>query len=320
MTELDFGARIFYITGVEVCRLPLENYTLSEVSHCLEIEVGVLIGFDKMTQDPYFKKCKQKITDTSFLFLVSESIKTIEGGRHYYLDLSNQAFNFPESSQNWLESVKTLPALLSASLQPLHTLVDKNDPRRENLRLALNRYMRGKTMLRKCNPTCPPGVKPTAWEPCSCECPNNDFTTSMCCSKQLGIGRLTITILHAEGLWGDYLSRTDAYVSVTVQKRVKCTHTIRDNNYPEWNNRMEFGIINLTHFTKVKIEVWDEDYRWSDFLGKCLLTLRPFETVEHVCHLNHGSLYYKGQLFCGQHLGGPSCRDYKPHWPRTLNQ
>ncbi|XP_066486490.1 perforin-1-like [Tiliqua scincoides] len=318
MKEPDLGARVNYMTGIEACRIPLTNYTISEIRRCLEIEAGVHIGFDEMTKNPDFHKCKHKRTDMAFLFLVSKYIKDLEGGRTSNSDLSDEAFNFPESSKRWLESVKTLPALLSSSIEPLHTLLDKNDPRRENLRQVVSEHVRRQVLLRNCTLLCPPGVQQSVWEPCSCECPSNNFTNTMCCSQQQGLGKLTMTIQRAESLWGDFFTHSDGYVSVSLQNKEMCTHTVWNNNNPEWNTSMDFGIVKLTgDFTKVKIEVWDEDSGWNDdLLGRCLMTLRPWETFQHVCRLNHGSLHYKGRLVCGYHLGGPSCRDYIPLWPK----
>ncbi|KAJ6652132.1 hypothetical protein lerEdw1_013172 [Lerista edwardsae] len=313
--EVDVGALIWYLTGIQGCRVPLESFTLSEISRCLEIEVGVLIGLEEMMKDPDFQKCKQKITEETYQFLVSNYMKHIEGGLTFYLDFSNRAYNFPESFKSWRESAKSLPALLSFSIEPLHTLVDAANPRRESLRQAVSEYVRRVTLLRTCALPCPPGVQLSAWDPCSCECPNNNLTNSMCCSQQRGLAKLTVTIHRAEGLWGDFFTPSDGYVSVSFQSKTMCTPTVWNNNNPRWNVSLDMGIVKLTEdFTKVKIEVWDEDYGWDDDrLGTCTLTLKTWDPeTEHDCKLRHGHIYYKGYLVCGYHLGGPSCRDYLP--------
>lgn len=326
MKELDFGAWVRYVTGIQGCKVPLEGFTVSEISRCLEIEVGVLIGLEEVTKNPDFRKCKQKVTQVAFLSLVSEYLKDLEGGQTSFSDLTNQAYSFPESFKSWRGSATSRPALLSSSIEPLHTLVDAANPRRESLRQAVSEYVRRDALLRNCTLPCPPGVQLSAWDPCSCECPNNSLTSSMCCSQQRGLGKLTVIVHRAEGLWGDFFTPSDGYVSVSLQRKTMCTPTVWNDNNPRWNTSMDFGIIKLTgDFTKVKIEVWDEDYGWDDDrLGRCWLTLRPWVSTVRVCKLRHGRVHYKGHLVCGYHLGGPSCRDYLPVWPREekeiLNQ
>lgn len=84
----------------------------------------------------------------------------------------NTAFLFGGTeTSSWLESVKSQPAVLSYSLEPLHTLVNEADPRRESLRQALSQSVRERALWRNCSLPCPPGTHHSPWTPARASAP-----------------------------------------------------------------------------------------------------------------------------------------------------
>lgn len=313
ITELDLGAAFRFLTAIPLCRIQLENISASQISKCLEIQLGYIIGFDEVTKEPDFPMCRDTIKKLTGLWLYNEQEIYFHGGSiNSRLDFINTRFwNEP---REWLESVKSEPGLFSYSVEPIHILVDQNNPRRDSLRKAVSEYVSERTLWRNCTRPCSVGILQNSSDPCSCECPNDYFTNSMCCPKKLGLARLTVTIERATNLRGDYLTGTDGYVKVFFKDKIMCTPTIFNNNNPLWYARLDFGIIQLTEdFSHIIIEVWDEDLgpRWDDLLGACVVLLEPWNSNSHNCHIIHGeSLHYTYFLDCGPRLGGPACRDY----------
>ncbi|XP_066486726.1 perforin-1-like [Tiliqua scincoides] len=310
--EVDLGAAFRFLTALPFCKMQLQEFTDTEISKCLEIQMGHLIGFDKVTKEPDFENCKGTLQDFIYPWGFPNQVTSIYGGS-MYLQLNFYNYAFWNDPGDWLESVRSEPGLISYSVEPLHALLDKNDPRRDSLRQAVSAYVRERVLWRNCTPSCPPGVQQSTWDSCSCECPTNDFTNAMCCPQQPGLAKLTVTIKSAKGLWGDYFSRSDAYVKVIFKEKVMCTPTIWNFNNPEWNVNLDFGIIQLTKgYTHLEIQVWDEDVVRDDLLGKCFVLLKAWDSNVYNCHLEQGSLLFKYNFICGPHLGGPICWDYFP--------
>ncbi|KAJ6651357.1 hypothetical protein lerEdw1_021046 [Lerista edwardsae] len=310
--EIDLGVTVRFLTALPACKVHLEGFTVSKISKCLEMEVGKMISFDGVTKDPDFQKCKKILENSTNFWISEEQVRDIRGGKIHSFSSSGFTFN----TEGWLASAKSHPGLLSFSLDPLHTLVGQNDTRREGLRQAVSTYVRNKALCRNCTHSCPPGVQPSAWGSCSCECPNNNFTNAMCCSQQRGLAKLRVTVGSAVGLWGDVITASDGYVRVLFRDRVMCTPIVWNNNNPKWNAKFDFGVIQVREdSSELQLEVWDQDFGWNnDLLGRCTRVLRPWDTINHACYLNHGHLNYKYHLVCGPHLGGPFCSDYILSW------
>lgn len=225
-----------------------------------------------------------------------------------------------EAYSQWSEGVKSLPGLLSYSLESIHTLVAKEDPRRESLRQAVSEYVRERALWRNCTQPCPPGTQRSARDSCSCVCSEEKTTNSMCCSRQRGLAKLTVMIQRAQNLWGDYSSRTDAYVKVFYQEREMRTYTVWNNDNPTWKVHLDYGNIQLLGETSnLLVQVWDEDNKWDDdLLGSCQVPLESGKPHSEVCYLDHGRLDFQYHLLCGPYLGGPYCLDYVPQQPRYV--
>lgn len=69
-----------------------------------------------------------------------------------------------------------------------------------------------------------------------------------CCPGETGVARMNVTVVRAEGLWGDgYFSKTDGYVKVFYGNQGATTPVIWNNNFPSWNYLIRFETVNLRH-------------------------------------------------------------------------
>lgn len=303
------GVQIFLMTPIPVCEAVLEGFSISELRLCIAMDVGDAFGLARLLHSSDSLMCNTKKTKSMTFFnrLLESSV-----------DISDSTIpsTFPNE---WMESGKSSPTVLSYSLVPLHTLVEKNNSRREGLRKAVSEYVKKNTLWRYCTKSCPPESHPSGTEFCSCECANNTFTTSTCCARNRGLARLIVTIAYAKNLWGDYLTGTDGYVTVLVKKKLIWTHTVSNNNHPRWDVALDFGVIQLYKDTnKMLLEVWDQDYGWNDdLLGECELIMETGAHDFQQCYLNHGQIYFKYHLKCIHNLVGPTCWNYADPWSLT---
>lgn len=68
-----------------------------------------------------------------------------------------------------------------------------------------------------------------------------------CCPAETGVARMNVTVVRAEGLWGDYITKTDAYVKVSYGKQGAITPVIWNNDFPYWNYLIPFETVNLRY-------------------------------------------------------------------------
>lgn len=299
-TELDVGAQFRHLSVVPVRKAGMHNVSVSELSRCLAMEAGVAFGFKGVTDSLDFQMCEEKKKNANFFRLLRDAVKVMSG----------RWFSFFTSHEEWLESAKSRPTMLSSALQPLHTLVA--DPRREGLRKAVSEYVQGKAGGDKCHRPCPPGYQPSASHFCFCECPNLDSNSPDCCQPKQGTARLVVTIQNAADLWGDLITPSDAYVSVAFQKRGMCTRTVWNDDRPRWDVAFDFGVVQLEEaFNKLLVDVWDEDFGWNDQrLGRCRKYLKAsWDETRLQCILKHGHLNLRYTLTCAHGLYGPTCRE-----------
>ncbi|CAM5158720.1 unnamed protein product [Natator depressus] len=216
----------------------------------------------------------------------------------------------------WMESLKGNPGLVSYSLHPIHNLLEQDDPKWQAPMRAVSEYILERALWRNCTRSCPPGNQRSTHDPCSCVCPGDTMTNTMCCSRERSLGKLTVTVKRASGLWGDYITATDAFVKVFFERREIQTRTIWNNNNPVWNVHLDFGIVRITSASNMCIEVWDEDKWDDDLLGSCDIPLEAGGPHQKDCYLNHGRIWFQYSLRCGPHLGGRSCSDYVSQPPQ----
>ncbi|XP_048372704.1 perforin-1-like [Sphaerodactylus townsendi] len=319
ITKLHLGGRVRDVTAVRECETALDGMNAEEVKDCLTVEASAKIG-EKAKMDASYQKCEEMRNKRgfkgSFHQMYTERHTEIVGGRSHADLLFSDAVR-KDTFQAWVEGLKTIPGLVSYSLSPIHTLVAKEDSRRESLRQAVSEYVTKRALWRNCTHPCPHGTQRSAHDPCSCVCPDNGNTNSMCCSKKRGLAKVTVTIKRASGLWGDCCTSTDAYVKLFFMGEESRTPTVWNTNNPVWDIHFNLGNIQLLGETsKLRVQVWDEDHKYDDdLLGACDKSLQSGEHQE-VCYLNHGRLDFQYHLACGPHLGGQHCMDYIPQQPR----
>lgn len=110
------------------------------------------------------------------------------------------------------------------------------------LRDAITDYIRTSAKPLRCQSGCKVGRQN---QNCACRCQGHRMVNADCCPAEPGIARMTVTVLRATGLWGDYFSKTDGYVKVFYGQSGATTPVIWNNNFPTWNYAISFGTVNL---------------------------------------------------------------------------
>uniref|UniRef100_A0A3B3RCF4 Perforin 1 n=1 Tax=Paramormyrops kingsleyae TaxID=1676925 RepID=A0A3B3RCF4_9TELE len=288
--KVQLGGRVSSTTAFRFCQAALNGYTETEVKDCLETEASAGIkAFSVKAESSYCKNAKTKhnIKD-NFHSQFTERITEVEGGQHTVSDLLFS--DKPEAMQKWLDSLKTMPGIITYSLHPLHYLVQKPKTKKAALKKAVEDYILEKALY-------------------------NEQNNCNCCPTRPGLAQVTVTVKWARGLWGDYNGETDGFVYIALADKNTQTRVIHNNNNPIWNSEFSFGTIQLSLDTKMRLEVWDEDkmwYKWwNDKLGECTINpVRGFH--DEICPLNHGNLYYSYKVECAPGLMGERCREYAP--------
>ncbi|KAK3520655.1 hypothetical protein QTP70_029780 [Hemibagrus guttatus] len=237
------------------------------------------------------------------------------GGYTQNVDLLFSSNNDPKAYKEWVASLPAHPDVISYSLESIHELLLEKTQSQAHLRNAIQDYILQRSLLKNCTSPCKIGVKTNPEEPCTCSCHNNPDIAVNCCPTQKGSAKVTVTAIKATGLFGDFFGdETDAFVKILGNEKITLgqTSVIVNNNSPNWEWDFHLGTVDLTHFSSVKLEVWDEDSNSDDdLLGACDVQLKS-GVVNDICALNHGLLYYKVQVTCIPGLTGPSCLKYKP--------
>ncbi|XP_068102719.1 perforin-1-like [Hyperolius riggenbachi] len=319
ITHAKAGGRIEEITAVRACQVTLDGMTVDEVKDCLNVEAKISASsIDKSAEfNSQVQHCKEKSKNSnhgdSFHQRFNERIWEVKGGKATF-DLLSAGKEKSTEFQNWMESLKTDPGLVSYSLDPIHNLVKFAGPQKENLRLAVGDYIKENALQENCS--CSGHSSPSHGRECSCICPPTKHTTSDCCPTKKGIAKLHVTFKEATGLRGDRLTKTDGYVKFKFGSDGTRTQTIWNNDNPKWNAVYELDFVELAANVKYTIEVWDEDNGYDDdLLGKCEKTLTSGDKLE-TCYLNHGSFTYSLRVLCSTYLHGPLCENYGPVSPK----
>ncbi|XP_063791243.1 perforin-1-like [Pseudophryne corroboree] len=314
--QADVGGRAVDVTAVRTCRVTMDGMSMDELKDCLSLEASAAVT-GKVEANVKTSACKdlsQKATEgQSFHQTFNDRSWQISGGKITFDQLSFDIKNTESATafDTWMDSLKTNPDTISYALEPIHNLVRFKGPQKENLRKAISDYIMGKALSGNCS--CPAGSVPSAGAECTCVCHGGQGGQGMstnCCPSKRGLAKLVVTIQKATDLWGDYGSKTDAYVKYSFGVQGGQTPTIWNNNNPTWNIRFELGVVQLSSASILKVEVWDEDNRYDDdLLGSCQKPIGSGEKPE-LCYLQHGSVMIKVSAQCMSHLTGPSCREY----------
>ncbi|XP_063791241.1 perforin-1-like [Pseudophryne corroboree] len=313
ITHAEVGGRAQEVTAVRTCEVVMDGMTMDEVKDCLSVEAGLSTSVPyspsiNTTVSHCSRKARKANRGTNYHQMFNEREWEVIGGNVKF-DLFSSEIGRSEFDK-WLEGLKTTPGLVTYSLDPIYNLVRFKGPQKDNLRRAINDYIKENALIINCS--CPGRTYASRGGHCYCACQATKHINSDCCPTNRGAAKLLVSVEKARDLWGDYGSDTDAYVKVTFDSTVLITQTIWNNDDPQWNANYEMNIVDLAANKKITIEVWDEDNKHNDdLLGKCEETVKlGYESL--ICHLDHGRLTYSLSVRCLDHLGGDLCRDYRP--------
>lgn len=314
---MELGGRISALTALRTCELALEGLTADDVGDCLAVEAEVSIGGHASTSSK-MKACEEKKKQlkmtASFHQAYKERYSEVVGGHHTSMhDLLFGNHAGPEQFSAWVASLHDSPSLVDYTLEPLHVLLESQDPRREALRQAVSKYVTHRARWRDCSRPCPPGQQKSPHDPCQCVCHGSGATNQDCCPRERGLAKLEVMNFQARGLWGDTFTATDAYVKVFFGGQERRTGTVWNNNNPQWVTTLDFGDVLLATGGPLRVQVWDSDSGWDsdDLLGTCDQT--PQSGLQNVeCNLNHGRLIFSYRAKCLPHLTGKICLQYAP--------
>ncbi|KAG6926580.1 perforin 1, partial [Chelydra serpentina] len=187
VSQLQLGGRVRDVTAVWVCEAALDGVTADEVKDCLSLEASVTIRAGKGRAQAAFSQCeeqkKKQNVKRSFHETYSERHTEVMGG-HSHADLLFSDGQDAGVFSAWMESLKASPGLVSYSLRPI--LGEAGQSQREALRQAVSAYIAERALWRNCTRSCPPGTQRSARDPCSCVCPGDGSTNTMCCSRERG--------------------------------------------------------------------------------------------------------------------------------------
>ncbi|XP_033853990.2 perforin-1-like [Acipenser ruthenus] len=315
--KVQLGGKVKATTSIKTCKTSLDGLTVNDVKDCLDVEIEATVPgkatVDMKAKVHHCQELKKKSNNKqSFHDSFNDRQTEITGGKATSGDLLFSSSSDPSAYQEWMESLKTTPDMVSYALEPLHNLIRFKGPVKDNLKKALVEYILGKGLQRSCSGKCETGARSNLGDTCSCVCHSGAGVNSMCCPTQRGLAKLTVKVIRGEKLWGDYHGKTDGFVKVILGDKVERTSVVQENNNPRWNQIFDFGSVTLTMATELKFEVWDEDNGWNDdLLGSCSWKLeKGFK--ENLCALNHGNIFFSYTLECGPSLGGPTCGEYVP--------
>ncbi|XP_053370594.1 perforin-1-like [Clarias gariepinus] len=316
ITKVTLGGEVRSVTSIKECQASLQGLTVDEVKMCLDVETTASKGpaADLQNEDHHCKQAKDKsLNRKSFASSFRDRETSVIGGHIQSGDLLFSSKTVPNAYKQWISSLPAHPDVISYSLEPLHKLL-KEKMIKGNLRKSIEHYIEQRALVKDCSSRCKTGVKTNPKEPCSCSCHNNPGVALNCCPIQRGYAKVTVTVIKAKGLHGDYWTQTDGYVKLLRNGRIVQgkTPVILDQNSPTWNMDFNFDNEDLTQFRSVTLEVWDQDSGWDDdLLGACPVPLKS-GLNRNTCSLNHGILYYKVLVTCIPGLTGPSCTNYMP--------
>ncbi|KAA0705725.1 Perforin-1 [Triplophysa tibetana] len=315
ITKVTLGGGVHSVTSIKQCETALQGLSVEEVKICLDVEASANVHgkADMKAESKHCNDDKEKTeSKRSFSSRFQDRLTEVTGGHTTEPELLFTGSKDPTAYKEWLATLPSNPDVISYSLEPLHELISTKHPVRKHLRQAIHDYILEKSLLRNCSQSCKTGIKSNLNDPCVCTCHNNPGITPSCCPSQRGLARAKVTIVKAQGLWGDHSTETDGYVKVFDKQNIQVgrTDVIWNNNSPNWARTFDLGDVVLTENDKLRLEVWDEDSKWDDdLLGTCEVSTRQ-GLIENFCNLNHGQLFYKIEVTCGPSLSGPYCSKY----------
>ncbi|OCT59071.1 hypothetical protein XELAEV_18001559mg [Xenopus laevis] len=316
ITQAQVGGRFKDVTAVRTCQVAMNSLKISEVKDCLALEAAAAtkVKTEDVSGDMTFNLCMEKAKElslgNSFRTNFDERMFEVKGGKATFNLFDEKSGATPEAFSAWMESLKTIPDLVTFSLSPIHNLVRFSGPQKDNLKLAVSNYINRMALHMKCS--CSGNSHQNHNGDCSCFCPATKYVNSECCPTNKGLAHLVLNVDKATGLYGDYFGKSDAYVILKFDDHEEKTKTVWNNDNPVWKDSYPIGMVELSAVKKFTIEVWDEDYGYDDdLLGKCSEPLMS-EFKKKTCRLDYGTLSYSLNVTCVTHLQGNFCQDYRP--------
>ncbi|KAI4892233.1 hypothetical protein NFI96_028212 [Prochilodus magdalenae] len=312
-TGVELGGKMKAVTAIRTCKAALNGLSGTAVKDCLDVEAsGTYKSATLSTEQRHCRNLKKTMnTDEKFSSMFNERQTEIVGGNINGEDLLFSRTSHPNALKQWLESLKTIPDVVTYTLKPLHTVLKNRHPARKGLKKAVENYIRQNALKKVCSESCKVGHKINARDRCACVCERSQNIRSNCCPVEKGLATLKVFNLRANGLFGDLWSKTDGSVEVKYGDTIRRTEVINNNNNPRWRESFEFGPIKLSISKKLTFKVYDQDTFWnSDLLGKCSFDLRS-EQVTDTCYFQYGTFFFSYAVKCAPSLEGPKCADYR---------
>ncbi|XP_027132106.1 perforin-1.3 isoform X2 [Larimichthys crocea] len=308
--RVQLGGRAHSITAIRTCEASMSKMSVNTVSDCLSVEASAVIKGIQISAESKFCKDRSKTLKNGATFSQAFSDRDIEvlGGDGDVGDIMFSP-NSASGYKKWLSSLRRVPGVVSYQLKSLHFLVRENPVLKANLRSAISEYIRKTAKSLRCPSGCKIGKQSRS---CACHCKGHRMVNANCCPGETGVARMNVTVVRAEGLWGDgYFSKTDGYVKVFYGNQGATTPVIWNNNFPSWNYLIRFETVNLRHRKQIRFEVWDRDNRWDDdLLGRVYLIPTMGSNIRKKFPLKHGSLFISTSAVCAPSLQGSLCDQY----------
>ncbi|KAJ0033613.1 hypothetical protein NQD34_000720 [Periophthalmus magnuspinnatus] len=282
------GGRFRRVTAVRTCLSSLNGFSSSKAHSCLSLGINLGLGKYDASGTVNYKSCQNLLQNKDVATSSSTGLHLhhteVVGGTGWDGDFS-LLFNNSQRYNAWLQSLKDHPDIVQYSLRLMSDLVP-DLKKRPHVNAAIVDYLKVGVDRNKM------GVE---WRK------TQD-------TKRAWSGLLTVTIVRAWGLKGDFIGKTESYAKMWYGPHYRRTRVIKSNN-PRWNARYDLGRVD-THAV-LKIEVWDKDWGRDDRLGSC--KRYPIQgTHTFTCNAKRGGVEVRYTLTCDQHLTGSRCNKYKP--------
>ncbi|XP_036421364.1 perforin-1-like [Colossoma macropomum] len=313
-TGVELGGKMKAVTAIRTCKAAMNGLSDTAVKDCLDVEAsGTYNGATLRAEFKHCQALKKKMnTDEKFSSMFNDRQTEITGGNVNGEDLLFSRTSHPNALKQWLDSLKTIPDVVTYTLKPLHSVLNNKHPARKGLKKAVENYIRENALKKVCSESCKIGHHNNARDRCACVCEPSQNIRSSCCPTEKGLATLKVFKLRAKGLYGDVWTETDGSVEVRYGDTVRRTAVINNNNNPRWRESFEFGPVKLSISKKLSFKVYDADSYWnSDLLGKCSFDLRSGQVTD-LCTFQYGTFYFSYTVKCAPSLQGPKCADYSP--------